>query len=190
MTKLEKILTVLQNDYTTNRISEQIDNALKNYNPKKDIKTHNDFNNELSRFIQHLFLNGLPIPRNISLKKALSEAINLLEQYYECQGAIGYDAAYLEAVSPSGKGFNFVLTQLTETLKNIEISRYTNWLHAALINPSDWKTQRKIVEELINNYRRFLPNEIVNRKPIYFVKHYRDLIETIISSKNIIDKIS
>jgi len=191
MGKTDEIISLLQDNIALYRINGQLGLAVNSFpGLTADIRTHADFNDQLANFVKHIFSKGLPADRNISKSKALAEAINLLEQHFESQGASGYAAAYLETISPNGKGFNFVLSQLAEIIKGLEIHRYTNWLFLTRYDHLDWGRQRQLVENIFKNYGEYLPAELIQTDPVYFVGHYRDLVESIISANNILAQIA
>lgn len=190
MNNLHEILAILEDQAHIQRISDRIEYARNSFNlMTSDVKSHSEFNQEISRFIQHVYSRGLLVSKVVSSKGALSEAINLLDQYYGNQGGDGYNEAYLDAVSTTGKGIEFVLQALAEIISQREIGRYINWLFASIIDPTDKETHEVTIEGIIKKFGSLLPEEIVTGNPVRFVKNYRDLIETIISTNNLLKQI-
>ena len=191
ITDIEKMLAILQDQTIPNRISELIDDVIDRFNRSDiQVKSQSDFNRELTRFVQQVYQNGLLVNRAVSVMTALSEALDLLEYYYDAQGSQGYDAAYLDAISPYGKGFEFVLRQLAEIIKQRELQRYSNWLFSSTIDSTDWNEKRNLVYELIEKLKPFLPEDYLQGNPARFIKYYRELIEVALSTDNLLERVT
>jgi hypothetical protein len=143
---------------------------------------HQEFNAELSRFLQHMNLHGLRPPRTLTAREALAEAIHLLETYHSGTGASGYFAAFLDATDTPGGGLEAVLWHIAETMKEQENRKHTDWLFSSLVNPTDRDAQRDIVRGLIEEFRMHLPEELQAINPEHFAMYYRDVLEMILAS--------
>jgi hypothetical protein len=191
ITNIEKILAILQDQTIPNRISEQVEEILDRFTASDiEVKSPIDFNRELTRFLQQVYQGGLLAERAVSAGTALSEALDLLEYYYDAQGSQGYDAAYLDAVSPYGKGFESVLRQLAEIIKQRELQRYSNWLFSSTFDPTDWDNKRNLVIALIEKLKSYLPEDILQGNPARFIKYYRELIEMALSTENLLERVT
>jgi hypothetical protein len=133
--------------------------------------------------VRHLCQHGLSIPRTLTHRTALSEAVDLLDRYYEGGGIQGFDAALLDATDKNGKGPEFVLRQLSEVIKEREVRQYRNYQFLSLIDPTDRDTHRQIVERLIVEQGSLLSDDLKTGNPARFAKYYRDLLEMVISSE-------
>jgi hypothetical protein len=191
MFSLDELFAQLRGASVIRIIHERIDEARRHFKTGlMEIKSHRDFNQQTALFIQYLYSDGLLAPRRISLRAAMAEGLDLLERHYEGNGGMqGYDAAYLDAVDSQGRGFDFVLSQLAEGIRDREIFRYTNGQFSVLIDPSDWNTHKRIVEEIVEKYVAFLPDDICFGSPDRFINYYRDLIEVILSSDQTIEQV-
>ncbi|MCX6827692.1 MAG: hypothetical protein NT002_00170 [candidate division Zixibacteria bacterium] len=191
MDPLDELFAQLRGASVIRIIYERIDEARRHFKTGLlELKSYRDFNQHIAEFIQHLYSHGLLVPRMISLRAAMAEGLDLLERQYEGNGGIqGYDAAYLDAVSSQGRGFDFVLSQLAESIRDREIFRYTNGQFSLLIDPSDWNIHKRIVGEIVEKYAAFLPDDICNGSPDRFINYYRDLIEVILSSDQTIEQV-
>ena len=188
---IDEVLAVLGNQEISNRISEQLEEALNQFDGKNfEIDSHSDFNKEIARFIQHIYKYGLLAPKMISLGNALSEVLDLLENYIDTVGMKGYESAYLDAVSTYGKGFEFVLREVAEIIKQRELQIYQNWVFSSLIDPTDWSSHKRIICSLIEGFKPFLPEDILKGNPARFVKYYRQFIDMVFSTNNLLDRIS
>jgi hypothetical protein len=191
MIPLYELFTQLRGASVIRIIHERIDESRRHFKPELiEIKSYRDFNQQIAECIQHLYSDGLLVPRRVSLRTAMAEGLDLLEHHYEGNGGMqGYDAAYLDAVGSQGRGFEFVLSQLAESIRDREIIRYTNGQFSVLIDPSDWNTHKQIVEEIVEKYAAFLPDDIRFGNPDRFINYYRDLIEVILSSDQTIEQV-
>jgi hypothetical protein len=188
---INELFAVLGNQEISNRISEQIEEAYNQFDGKNfEINSHSDFNKEIARFIQQIYQHGLLTPRLISSTVFFSEALDLLENYYESEGVRGYEAAYLDAVSTYGKGFEFVLRELAEIIKQRELQIYQNWVFSSLIDPTDWSSHKRIICSLIERFKPFLPEDILKGNPARFTKYYKEFIHMVFSTNNLLDRIS
>jgi hypothetical protein len=188
---LDELFTQLRGASVIRIIYERIDEARRHFKSGLiEIKSYRDFNQQIAECIQYLYSDGLLVPRKISLRAAMAEGLDLLERHYEgSDGMQGYNVAYLDSVGSQGRGFEFMLSQLAESIRDREIFRYTNGQFSLLIDPSDWNTHKQIVEEIVEKYAAFLPDDIRMGSPNRFIKYYRDLIEVILSSDQTIEQV-
>lgn len=143
------------------------------------VNTLAEFNDILAFFIQHLHGHRSESVWTPSRAEALSEAIELLEHYYESHGARGYEAAYLEAASGEGHGVGEVLTQLGEIIMQREIRRQQEWAFASVVNPSDWALHKEIAAQLMEKLDLF-PRANGKPNPAQFARQYRELMALVL----------
>lgn len=187
MNYVDSIILELVEAVTPRMISDKIDSTFGSFQlPAIRITSHQEFNGEIAHFIQHIYLRGITKPITLDNRKALTEAIYLLDSNYESSGAAGYDAAYLEVVDESGKGLDYVLTQLAETVKNLEAQKWINAFYLQNINPIDKRKHFEIIKYLFEKYPEYFPDNIKVGNPIRFCKHYRELIATVLQSESFI----
>lgn len=184
MTALDTILRILLCTSKPELISNKIDEALDSFDIDAFIvSNHQEFNDCISSFIRHIYNNGLVFPKILDSRKALSEAISFIEQYYEHQGGCGYDAAYLDAIDESSRGIQFVLRELAELVKTIEVSRWLDSCYASNIDPIDKNQHLEIIIHLFGKYSPYFPDNILKGNPARFIKYYRDLIDLVLSGE-------
>jgi len=180
---LDKLLAALQDTTVIAAISNKIDRALNTYKTESvEIKSYRDFNHQVAQLIIYLHNDGLLAPMTISPRSAMAEGVDLLEHVYENNGIRGYDGAYLDAIDGRGQGFEGVCLQLSEIIKEREITRYVNCRFFQIIDPSDKDLHQEIVDELIRKYAAIFPEDIRTGHSARFIKYHRDLLEMIINS--------
>jgi len=180
---LAQLLADLQDSEAVIEISEKIDRALQSFQPgSAGIASYREFNDAIAELVKHLYQYGLPFPRTMTPSSALSEGFDLLDRYYESDGILGFDAAFLDATDNKGRGLEFVIRQLTEIIKEREVRQYLNYRFLSVIDPTDRDTHRWIVERLIEEQGPLLPDDLRTGNPGRFAKYYRDLLEMVISS--------
>jgi len=184
MSKLESILTILINSEIPNIISKKIEIATADFatSPTK-IANYQEFNYQIAEYIRWIYREGLIVPIFLNDRQAFSEAISLLDGYYDSQGAIGYDAAYFDAIDESGKGIGFVRQEIAESIKAIELNRWVDSLFLTIIDPLDKQQRLELVKALLKKYADDLPENIQNGNPAQFANYYRQIIELVVSGE-------
>jgi hypothetical protein len=184
MYDLEMIFQVLLISDVPEKISKRINETIDSFCAGGiDVSDHQTFNDCISRFIGQIYKNGLVFPKTLDSRTSLAEAISLIEQHYESQGASGYDAAYLDAVDKSGKGIEHVLRELADFIKSTEIAHWLNSFYLSNIDPIDKNRHLEIIIDLLKKYPLHLPDNIRKGNPARFIRYYRDLIELVVSSE-------
>jgi len=178
--RINSIIDELKRAQKSDMIADRMSAAIASFPiPFSAVNTFAKFNDILAFFIQHLHGHCNESAWTPTRAEALSEAIELLEHDYESQGARGYEAAYLEAVSNDGHGIEEVLAQLGEIIMQREIRRQQEWAFASIVDPSDWALHKEIAAQLLERLGLFLqPNGKPN--PAQFAEQYRELIALVL----------
>jgi hypothetical protein len=168
-------------------ISDMIDSAFRSFQlPGERVASHNEFNEHIALFIQHIYRDGFINPVNLDKNAALAEAISLLDLYYEGFGVIGYESAYLDVIDDTGKGFEFVVTKMAEIIKNIETQKWLNAYYLRNINPLDKNLHAEIIKSLFEQHPEYYPENILTIDPVCFCQHYRELLDIVVQSEGLI----
>jgi len=184
-----EILHKIKNDDEISIIIGRIDAVRDIYlTTHHSVKANSEFNKEISSFVSRAYSNGLKPAKYLNEKAALAESIWLLDLGYKSEGATGYYAALIDATNPGNDKFGLIIHYLADTIKAIEIRRYTDYLYHSLINPNDADTHIEIVKYLIKKNKSIIPSYIHKRCPSQFIKYYRELIEIDISAENLLKK--
>ena len=184
-TILDAVFELLDEHHLYETIDEPIERAIASF--AFDIKTpvtHDYFIEITIRFVRHIYQQGLFIRQRLSFSQARSETIALLEEGYESAYATGYYAAYLDSLNDIER----VLTQISDHIKMVSRTRYSRWVCATRIDPSDWAAKCRIVEILIGR-SSFLPPSITRCSPSQLTDHIPKLINVIISSERSVDNL-
>jgi len=184
---LSQLICELQDVDTINAISARVDRAFHSFGSTQlGIVSHCEFIDTVARFIRHMYEHGLAVPSIMTHSAALSEGLDLLDRFYESGEIGGLEAAYLDVYDANGRGIDFVLRQLAETVKEREVHRYRNSLFHMAIDPTEAEEHMRIVKSLIENYGPMLPTSLTGENPWRFAKYYRDLIEVVVSTEHFV----
>jgi len=178
---LDAVFELLDAHHLYETIDEPIEKAIASF--PFDIKTpvtHDYFIEITSRFVRHIYEQGLFIRQKLSLSQARSETIALLEDGYQNPYKRGYDAAYLDALNDIKQ----VLAQISDHIKMVSRARYQQWVYVSYIESLDWAVKCQIVDTLIKR-SSCLPPNITNCTPVRFVDEIPELIDRIISSEQL-----
>jgi len=176
---LDEVFERLSERHLSETIDTPIDTAAASFRfGKKAPMTHDYFIEIISRFVGHVYQQGLSFRQKLSQTQAHFEATALLENGYQNSYGKGYHAAYLDALSD----IEPVLAQISDHLKMISRVRYGRCVYSTYIDPSDWPAKCRIAEALINRFTS-LPRSLAGFPPARFVDHIPQIINIIISSK-------
>lgn len=172
----DEILARLLESKLSDQIVRRIEAAAAEYrHPEQDVQDASKFNDEIARFVQHLYRQALVPSRNLSVTEALAEAIDLLEY---CRDVGGYESALLEAIAVDGAGVRFVLRCLAQALADRESSRMEIASLAEAINPTDWRLHHSLTEAVLRTYPEMRPSDVPGCESIHLAAHYKDLIRS------------
>ena len=170
-------MDLLNEERIAEEIDELIDLAVETFKTKAKVPlSHPDFNRLIAQFVRHLYRKGLRLPRNLSEKEALTEAVSLLEKHYQGIHSRGYDEALVDASGNDLEGFEYVLSQLAESIKAVERIKYVKWVFTDTVDQSDWEAHRRIAATYLVKYKDLLPPEFRDMDPARLTEHLRDLI--------------
>ena len=181
-TNLDEILSLLDEKSISEIIDGPIDRALMNFTPvPEQVKDHRSFNQLAASFIQNIRRPGRPSqPEEDS--EALEEALWFIQNYYRTTDSEGYDDALVDALDDKSYGIEFVLEKIGETFKELERQRYISWVITANVDPSDWELRVSLAEEIFRRFGKYLPPNIVSRKPAMYACYLEKLLDLVISS--------
>ena len=174
---LDTIINLLNEERVVREIDEPIDLTVKSFQLKVKVPlSHSDFNRVIAEFVSGIYQKGLRLPRHLSDQEALTEAVSLLEKYYQGIDSCGYDGALLDAAGNDQEGLGYVLSQLAESIKAVEREKYVQWVFADTVDQLDWEAHRRIAATYLVKYKDLLPPELRDMDPARLADHFQDLI--------------
>jgi len=180
----QEILDSLLESTVVDQVVHHFDLCLAEYNyPEHDVKSTNEFNDEITRFIQHIYRHARTPHQNLSSREALAEAIHILKQ---CSEIDDYSEALIKATTTAGAGVNYVLECIAKAVRDSEIRKTFDLIFSKTVDPSNWKLQIEITEILFRDFGSFLRPEIAAGSPTQFAGECRRLAEVV---KNSLDTI-
>lgn len=184
------IQDLIREERLTYEIDRPIDSTSADF-PREIPKpiSHQAFNRIIAAFVQHVYGQGLRLPRRVSDREALAEAIELLMRYYKTPYTEGYDGALVDTINGDHEAIESVLNQLAESIKAIERKKYIQGVFACQYQYLDWKTRLHIVTVYWQKKKDLFP-ELSNSDPAWLVENFRDLIETDLSSSDSVKSIT
>lgn len=188
---LDNIIFALVEKRIFSNVDKLIDDAKENFQFKIDTDIcHSVFNQIITEFIKHLYQKGLRLPKQLSQKEALYEAVFLLERHYPGYDTTGYDCALKDALSDSSfKGIEFVLSSLVDIIKVIERKKYKEWVLISNIDHSDWKATYNILTSCLKKYKKILPTDLLKLDPVQLLPQLPSLIDNVVEMENTLNQI-
>ena len=175
--RIDTLVVLLNEERMAEEIDERIDLVVETFKTKVKVPlSHPDFNRLIAEFVRDLYRKGLRLPRYLSLKEALAEAVSLLEKYYQGIHTRGYDEALVDASGNDLEGFEYVLSQLAESIKAVERIKYVKWVFTDTVDQSDWEAHCRIAATYLVKYKDLLPPEFRDMDPARLAEHFQDLI--------------
>jgi len=187
---LDRLSNLLSDEHIAKIIDEPMDLAAHTFQvtialPINSLK----FKHIISAFVRHLYQIALPLPRYLSGQEALTEAVYLLESYYQNEGARGYDGALFDAVSTNIEGFELLLSRLTESIRSAERAKYVKRAFADNFFNLDWKQQHRIVSLYLRQNEAVLPAELCDLAPARLVDCFHELFISHILAESMVGQV-
>lgn len=187
---IDTLVSLLNEQRISRKIDAPIDAAVQEF--QFDVKapfSHSDFNRIIGAFVGHLYQKGLRLPRHLSEEEALTEAISLLERYYQGVNSKGYDGALMDGAGDSLEGLEYVLFHLAESIKAVERNKYVQWVFFNIVDQSDWEARQRIAAAYLVKYRGFLSPELRETDPARLTDNFQDLINNHVSAQSLLHQI-
>jgi hypothetical protein len=187
---LDNLIDLLADEQIEKKVEEPIDLAAQVFrlNIATPI-THSEFNRVIAAFVRHIFQSRIQLPRHLSDREALSEAVFLLERYYQNEDVKGYDVALIDAIGRDTENLELVLSRLTEFIKMTERGKYVKWAFVDNYYILDWCKRQSIVSTFIKQNETWLPPELVELDPARHVNHFNELFLSHISTESSIRQV-
>jgi hypothetical protein len=187
---VDSVMDLLCEERIAREVDDPLDQAAGSF--QLEIKlplSHSEFNRVIAEFVRHLYLKGLRLSRDLSYEEAMSEAVFILERYYQGGYTSGYDGALLDGASTALEGIEFVLSRITASVKAIERQKYTHWVFVDKVDRLDWETRCRFVSTYLERFQDILPPQLREMDPARLVDHVHELIFNHISSDNFLKSV-
>lgn len=187
---IEIIAAKLDQNLIKNRFDEPIAKAAKHFKFKAECPiTHKAFHKVIANFVEHIYAKALKA--SWKLTDPLVEAIFLLENHYNStMYGEGYTAAILDADDAEAGGIRIVLTNLAESIKDIERRKYINGVFTWHLYSNDWDIRCEIARLLLEEHRQFIPERLQKCSPAQLVKEIPSIMYRHICSDSILQQVS
>ena len=183
---LDNLIDLLNEEQIAQKVYEPIDFASQAFRLKIVVPiTHSEFNRVITALIRHIFQSGIQLPRHLSDRQALYEAVFLLERYYQNEDVKGYDGALIEAIGRDTENLELVLLRLTEFIKMIEREKYVKWAYTDNYFILDWKTRQFVVSAYLEQNETLLPAELLELGPARLVDDFQELFTSHMSTESL-----
>jgi hypothetical protein len=183
---LDNLIDLLNEEQIAQKVDEPIDLASQVFRLKIAVPiTHSEFNRVIAAFVRHIFQSGIQLPRHLSDRQALYEAVFLLERYYQNEDVKGYDGALIDAIGRDTENIELVLSRLTEFIKMIERGKYVKWAFTDNYFILDWKTRQIVVSAYLEQNETLLPTELLELDPARLVDDFQELFINHMSTESL-----
>jgi hypothetical protein len=174
---INTIIEYLCDEKITQEIEDPIDAATGNF--KMGISepiTHGTFNTVISEFIKHIHVKAHRLPRQLSDREALAEAIHLLGRFSDAPGPDRYGAIVARVIAGGQEALKSVLLQLSKLFKEIEKGKYIQWALTCYFHNLEMEAKYRMVDAYKKLKSDILPSIIKNMKPGQMVQYFPDII--------------
>jgi hypothetical protein len=186
---LDNILGMIDKRYIYKRINEPIEKAALSFSfAQPEAIDHQSFNAIIINFVIHLFNKGHSIKIS-SPKIALAEAVAIIEMGYQGSGN-GYYSALLDAMNSETNGLEIIVRQIKEIIITLSINKHIQWVYESHIAPLEWSTKTAIAEILLDQWKRYLPQNIHRTTPAQMADHIPALLNLIQTSEDKVKKLT
>ena len=158
---LERLTSLLADEWLQRRIDEPIDDALAGFQrPDPAECSQAQFHRVIAEFLAHVRRQALGYSTGPPLSRALGEAMALLEEGYRGTYSDGYDGAFQDAIDPAYSGLELVLERMATMLKTRCREIYVRWVIDRHVTSADWEVRCALVALLIDRCREWMPPEL------------------------------
>ena len=181
---LDDVLQHLDEAYLQQKIDIPIKMILAEFDSNEGIEiTFQSFLNTIGIFVKRAYQLKTFCNQNLSDEQSQSEAVILLDRFYENTNNDGLMSAFLDTLNAELSGYDFILTQLANILIRVEREKHIKWICSSKLDSLDWPTKYKIERIILSQNHRYLPAEIIKCPPGILASQLPDLIQAVATSK-------
>ena len=176
LSDLDEILQLLNENNIYEKIDAPIDEILRKYSYSiSEDKTQREFISIITEFLNKLKNQGVLVSMD---SNEFSNVFWYLEKYYEGEGSQGYERALNDYEE---YGIEIILEETCEALKMDQRSRYLFWVHDTKINYLEWNDKLKLIEEIINQFKKDFNPRVSNLPNEQLTPFLKELINMVIT---------
>jgi hypothetical protein len=177
---IDRMLALLDDDYIHTTIDLPLERTSQDFARIKHAPPEDPRNSpllvQLGEYVRHVYAHGLRAPRELSQHQAETEAVYLLERFYQAQTGSGYAAALLDAASGEAEGADYLRAFVLDVLKQEERRKHVRWVVDHSSDSQDWEQSQTLLTALIERFREVLPAELAEARPERFADYLPQLL--------------
>jgi hypothetical protein len=178
---LQTILEEISQSALAARIGISIDQARAGFTLDPELPASFEaFSQTISRFYLHLVRGPDGLVPDSCLESAADEAFALLGRTFP--GERGVEEAWSNVREGLSGGLRVVLDRMTEQYKKERYVRYVNRVLKEALDPLDWEPKVTLMRSLFRRLEGSLPQDLRNRRPEFYARHYELLVQAYVHS--------
>ena len=183
---IDTLVDLLWSERIYREIEYPIDTAVPKVELHRDEPmSHALFNQVIADFVKLIYGKTLRLPRELSDREALAEAIHLLNHYADAEGPDRYGAIAVLVLTGTHDDLTTVLVQLAEIIKDIERRKYIQWVFTCHFRILDWHERCRIVASYKELVSPSVSTALQELRPEQLVEYVEDLVRPDIICQNI-----
>lgn len=139
------------------------------------------FHRMLTRLVQRIYREALPVPRTLTDEQSFAIGLNWLENHYVSQGARGYAAAMLDAADENWDGIHLVCRALADAMKQEFRRMKVSALLTRILAPFDWRRRIALVHACFDHCKELLPATMTALPPAQLVDELPAILLLVLS---------
>jgi len=144
------------------------------------------FNRIIAAFLKHIHSRALRLPRIISEREALAEAIHLLMHYSDAEGPDRYGAILSNVILSGKEELKKVLFQLSQIIKTNEREKYIHWVFVCHYLSLDWGKRCLVAATYKELNLDQMTTELKIIKPEQIAEYFQHILKADVHLQNLL----
>ena len=144
------------------------------------------FNRIIAAFLKHIHSRALRLPRIISEREALAEAIHLLMHYSDAEGPDRYGAILSNVILSGKEELKKVLFQLSQIITTKEREKYIRWVFICHYLSLDWGKQCLVAATYKDLNLDQMTTELKNLRPEQIAEYFQHILKADVHLQNLL----
>ena len=163
---LEKIFSLIRPAYIKDKINSPLDDIATQFCKREDIEySHRNFHKIIAEFIQIVSEETVLYGCKLTLEKAHSEAVFLLNHFYRGLHGEGMDGALNDASNRYSEPMELVLRNFNTSLKSYMLKKHLDRVKYRYVDSADWQMRNAMTKILFDRF--YIPlTEPMDKWPI------------------------